>query len=101
MFLNRKRSAYAPSNAHKLRRFDPKLRIEADDEMIKLLLIALLGLVPAISLAFSFDDNENQGKYTAYKEPRDDLDMYVYVCFIFTIIIILRTVNMASVSCTL
>ena len=59
---------------HKLRRLDPRLRIEADDEMNKLLLIALLGLVPAISLAFSFDDNENQGKYTANKEARDELD---------------------------
>ena len=74
LFLNRKRSAHAPSNAHKLRRLDPRLKIEADDEMNRLLLIALLGLVPAISLAFSFDDNENQGKYTANKATRYDLD---------------------------
>ncbi|PFX17767.1 hypothetical protein AWC38_SpisGene17897 [Stylophora pistillata] len=42
--------------------------------MNKLLLIALLRLVPAMSLAFSFDDNENQGKYTANKATRYDLN---------------------------
>ena len=42
--------------------------------MNKILLIALLALMLAISLGFSSDEDENQAKYTATKEVRDNLD---------------------------
>ena len=44
---------------YELSHLDPQLIITEDFEMNKLLLIALFGLVLAIGLALSFDDDEN------------------------------------------
>ena len=55
------------SKGYKLSHLDPQLIIAEDFEMNKLLLIALFGLVLAIGLALSFDDDEKN-------EARGDLE---------------------------